>query len=452
LECLEARNLLTNGLVVVPNPPDAGQNMSGAAAVAANDIWGVGGNEFIDPTTGAIDTQPLAEHFNGQSWSVVSTPLVPSGGVNPPHAQLNAVAAAASNDVWAVGYRIGPDNPDYGESLTEHWDGSKWSVVSTPTATVEGTSLDAVTAVSSNSAWAVGPGGNALVEHWDGTSWSVVSSPVFASAGGLLAVSADSASDLWAVGGKTILHFNGTNWSQVASPSLSARSVTALSPTNVWAVGSVAAGTTGGYHPRPISKAAIEHWDGTSWSIVTSPNPNPGGSSGLDGIAAISANDIWAVGGIGAAKTVTEHWDGTSWSIIPSPSPAQNQNELSAVTALSDGTVAAVGHQEDVNTDQPLILMNAGSAPAAGSIKVDPTSTMPPPLTTAPALEVETIAAPTRALPTPLDAPLVDQSFAAAGKAGMPLLSVAHGSPAHEPAATVDPDMLAGEMWSMDWD
>src|SRR5262249_21717973 len=61
LECLEERNLLTNSLVVVPNPPNAGQTMNGAAALAANDIWGVGSNQFIDPTTGAIDEQPLAD-------------------------------------------------------------------------------------------------------------------------------------------------------------------------------------------------------------------------------------------------------------------------------------------------------------------------------------------------------------------------------------------------------
>jgi hypothetical protein len=74
------------------------------------------------------------------------------------------------------------------------------------------------------------------------------------------------------------------------------------------------------------------------------------------GIAAISANDIWAVGNIGINKTLTEHWDGTSWSSIPSPNPAVNRNELFGVTALSDGTVAAVGHQADVSADQPLIL------------------------------------------------------------------------------------------------
>ena len=156
------------------------------------------------------------------------------------------MAAAASNDVWAVGFKIGPDNPDFGLQLIEHWNGTSWSVDTTGPE-IEGDSLSGVTVVSSNNVWAVGAaGGNALVEHWDGTSWSIVSNSVIAGAGRLSAVSADSANDVWAVGqagngGPPILHFNGTTWSQVATPnpSMEANSVTALSPTNVWAVGTV---------------------------------------------------------------------------------------------------------------------------------------------------------------------------------------------------------------------
>jgi hypothetical protein len=449
LEQLEQRNLLTNSLVVVPNPVGAGQNMFGAAALAANDIWGVGSNEFIDPTTGAIDVQPLAEHFNGQSWSAVSTPFVPTGGVNPPTAQFRGVAAAASNDVWAVGSRIGPDNPDFGETLTEHWNGSRWRVVSTPTAKVENTSLDGVTAISPTNVWAVGSNsGNTLVEHWNGTSWSIVSNPVFTGNGGASAISADSANDIWVVGGKTILHFDGTNWSSVASPNLSATSVKALSPTNVWAVGTVTAFA----NHREFGQAAIEHWDGTSWSIFASPNPNPGGSSYLDGIAAISANAIWAVGGIGAPKTLTEHWDGTSWSIIPSPSPAQNQNELFGVTALSDGTVAAVGHQEDVNTDQPLILQNAASAPRAGTRSAAqdaPGATAGP--STGVLVQPLTATAPTALAPTTTmpahsaDDARSDQFFATVARADQPLSFAGRRTLEHEAAANGALDGWSGD-------
>jgi hypothetical protein len=293
--------------------------------------------------------------------------------------------------------------------LIENWNGSSWSVVPSPTATVESTHLNAVAAISPSNVWAVGGNaGNVLVEHWNGTSWKVVSSPVFGS-GVATAISADSANDIWVVDGNTFLHFDGTKWSSVAS-AIGTTSVTALSPTNVWVVGTVVGGKTGGRHPTTFPKAAIEHWDGTSWSIVTSPNPNPGGASTLQGIAAISVNDIWAVGSFGGTsvvpseKTLTEHWDGTSWSIIPSPSPAANQNELFAVTALRDGTVAAVGHQEDVNTDQPLILQNAASAPPAGGS----------------AALLTTTAAPIGLTPAPLNAAPLDQFFATPAKADQP--------------------------------
>jgi len=225
-----------------------------------------------------------------------------------------------------------------------------------------------VTIVSSNDVWAVGSAsGNALVEHWDGRSWSIVSNTVIAGAGALSAVSADSANDVWAVGesgngGPPILHFDGTNWSLVAShPDIEATSVTALSPTNVWAVGTVGVFANHKTHRQP----AIEHWDGMSWSIVPSPNPNkvPTDDSFLNGIEAISANDIWAVGQLNASSsspaTLTEHWDGTNWKIINSPNPGNFSNGLSGVTALSDGTVTAVGFEQGQGFDKiPLILEN----------------------------------------------------------------------------------------------
>ena len=68
----------------------------------------------------------------------------------------------------------------------------------------------------------------------------------------------------------------------------------------------------------------------------------------LRGVAAVSANDIWAVGyssdpSTGASHTLTEHWDGTAWSVVPSPDTTTGLNILTAVTALSTGNVVAVG-------------------------------------------------------------------------------------------------------------
>ena len=78
-----------------------------------------------------------------------------------------------------------------------------------------------VAAAASNDVWAVGYQGvglaiNTLIEHWDGTSWSIVSSPAFTGVGPIYGISADASNDVWAVGGNKSLHFDGTSWSLVA--------------------------------------------------------------------------------------------------------------------------------------------------------------------------------------------------------------------------------------------
>jgi hypothetical protein len=353
LEHLEQRYVLTNSLVVVPSPAVNQAALWGTAAIAPNDIWAVGGMfTQAGPKT-------LAEHFDGNSWQVVPPP---QGNFN---ATLLGVAGVASNDVWAVGAS--------GIALFEHWDGSSWTIIDGPP--VRNAALSAVTAIASNDVWAVGSGqlGNALVEHWDGSSWSVVSSSAFTGVDGLRSISADAGNDVWAASQQGIvLHFDGTSWTRIDTQTqVTLGSVTALSPTDVWAVGSVIEAYDDNGDVSS-ARAAIEHWDGSQWQEVPSLDPRPGGQgiSGLSGVAAISPTDIWAVGLPGSGNTLTEHWDGTSWSIIPSPDPTPNRDGVFAVTSLSDGTVAAVGNQAAGN--QPLILQNPESAPPGPGAAVPP--------------------------------------------------------------------------------
>jgi hypothetical protein len=198
---------------------------------------------------------------------------------------------------------------------------------------------------------------------------------------GLRSVSADAGNDVWAVSQQgVVLHFNGTSWTRIDTQTQidSMGSVTALSPTDVWAVGAVIEAYDENGNPTD-SRAAIEHWDGSQWQEVPSPDPRPGGQgiSGLSGVAAISPTDIWAVGLPGSGRpeftnTLTEHWDGTSWSIIPSPDPTPDEDGVFGVTALSDGTVVAVGTQVDTDRNQftPLILQNPESAPPGSGAAV----------------------------------------------------------------------------------
>jgi hypothetical protein len=109
----------------------------------------------------------------------------------------------------------------------------------------------------------------------------------------------------------------------------------------------------------------IEHWDGTSWSVVASPNPTTRGNSFLSGIAAVSATDIWAVGGATGFGPVTEHWNGTSWTILATPSGVS----LDGVTALGDGTVVAVGAGSN---NSAVILSNVPLGSASASAATGP--------------------------------------------------------------------------------
>ena len=70
--------------------------------------------------------------------------------------------------------------------------------------------------------------------------------------------------------------------------------------------------------------AVIEHWNGSTWSTVSLPV-----SGVLHGLSAVSANDVWAVGGGGLIL----HWNGTQWSQVANPSG--QSASLAAVAALS---------------------------------------------------------------------------------------------------------------------
>ncbi len=294
------------------------------------------------PTPGGTPT-PTPQPGPSGTWSIVSSP-----NTGWPNNYLYGVAGVASNDVWAVG-TYGPNLGTTDWQVIEHWNGTNWSPANSPAITTPNELL-AVTAIASNDVWAVGgydSGGQSLTEHWNGSSWSVVSSANPGVANRLLGVAAVSSTNVWAVGyygnggvSQTLIeHWNGTSWSVIPSPNLGTgynqlNAITAVpgSPNDVWAVG--AAG----------SQTLVEQWNGTQWSIVSS--PNTGTNPQLDGVAANSANDVWAVGYTGGSNgrlTLTEHWNGSSWSIVSSPDPSSTQNQLLAVAALGANNVWAVG-------------------------------------------------------------------------------------------------------------
>lgn len=307
-------------VTTVNGQPGNNVGLNGVFARTDTDAWAVG-TQF--GPAGAAPPPPVTYHWNGSSWTLVPTPAL---GVN---SAMVGISASSATDAWAVGFEV------FGwrqhKTLLEHWNGSAWSV-DTADQMIGGTGLEltSVLDLSPANAYAVGQGSGPLIEHWNGTSWSPVTLPsvAFTPAPGSEAISASSPSDIWVAGTGTnpttfqataeALHFNGSTWSVVQlaqpgtnTPAISA--VTALSPTNAWAVGSDIGATT------PIGGGTlIEHWNGTSWSIV--PSPTPGADDSLTGVAARSASDVVAVGTAlpsingGPTQAVILRWNGSTWS------------------------------------------------------------------------------------------------------------------------------------------
>jgi hypothetical protein len=336
-------------VVSSPNAGSSSNFLQAISAVSASDVWAVGGYFAMPGST--VPSQTLIEHWNGTAWSIVSSPNV---GTNQNF--LEGVSAASSNDIWAVGYEYAASVPS--RTLTEHWNGSAWSIVSSPNAT-GANQLRAVVAISATNAWAVGFSNNngtvhTLTEHWNGSKWSIVSSPNVGTLGSVLySVTKVSATNIWAVGeysaslstgvyAQTLTeHWNGSKWSVVSSPNAGPSGsanggffgVTAVAASNIWAVGYyVVNGTT------PVQTTLIEHWNGSKWSIVSSPNV-ASDVNRLFGVAFISASNVWTVGystpiSGGSDQTLTEHWNGTSWSIVSSPNVGSSNNDLNGVTTI----------------------------------------------------------------------------------------------------------------------
>ena len=70
-----------------------------------------------------------------------------------------------------------------------------------------------------------------------------------------------------------------------------------------------------------VRKTFVEHWDGSTWSIMTSPNPTGSGNSFLNGVSCRTTRSCFAVGWTREpdSKTLVERWTRNRWSIVPSP-------------------------------------------------------------------------------------------------------------------------------------
>jgi len=285
---------------VVNMPAPLGATFTYLPAVScasASYCWAVGQYKMA---SGSL--LPYAVHWNGSAWSESALP-------RSPESLPIDVSCVSTASCWAVG-------GGNGLPLFEHWNGHAWAVVSAPALTSRDIP-ERVTCVSDTDCWATGLSDTdgALTAHWDGTAWTPVHTPLTSSPGAvLLGVSCSGAAACMAVGGDSgtghpvAARWNGSAW--------------AVTPAGTKAAGLEGLACTAGLRCVAVgattnpTRAFTEIWNGSRWQVAAAHSP---AGAGLVGVSCPAAGGCWAVGSrpeVGHLNSLIEHWNGTTWSIV----------------------------------------------------------------------------------------------------------------------------------------
>jgi hypothetical protein len=274
-----------------------------------SDAWFFGGSNLAGRGV------PEVVHRAGGHWQF---PDLPAGL----HGWIAAASSQSPTNIWAVTYLGG---------TILRWDGSTWQTQA-PGAWSASVQFTGINAIAADSVWLFGarglahPGGGTW--HWDGANWSRVTGI----AGGIRRASAVSATDMWAIGGiggslNALLQFNGTIWRHVTPVALTGfryAFVLALARANVWVAGSVA-GT-----PK------LAHYDGHGWTLLAMP-----GSVAAAGVCRDGRGGLWVITNSGAGTSVLRERSAAGrWTIAPIDSGSASQM---LACAWIPGTGAAWG-------------------------------------------------------------------------------------------------------------
>jgi len=295
----------------------------------------------------------LAEEWNGSPWTIQTTPTTPNGV-----GSLNAVSCTSADACIAVG-SMGT------LSLAEQWNGTAWTIQPTP---YPGGSKDALTGVSCTSASACTAVGwyvsatsptvsyQTVAERWNGSAWTIQPS----TPGALDAVSCTSASNCMAVGWLSVIGCGprhcriyqaiAEQWNGTSWALVNSGLPARGSPVALTAVSCTGTSACTGIGYLNGSAFAAD-WNGSSWTIASTPNPSGAGGSTLNGVSCTSASACTAVGDYdnssGTTLTLAEAWNGSSWTIASTPSPSASTINLASVSCTTSTACTAVGNYTD---------------------------------------------------------------------------------------------------------
>ena len=260
----------------------------------------------------------LIERWNGVKWSLVSSP-------NPPgrtFAGLSDVSCTTPTSCVAVGHY---ETSSWARTLVERWNGGGWSLMASPNppgrtfAGFIGVDCTTATTCIAVGTYETNNWGRTLVAQWNGGGWVFKSSPNPAGQNfaALEEIDCPTATSCYAVGNvnaRTLAeHWDGTHWSLQITPN-------PTGPRDELALGSVSCATdtdctsVGAYFnskPPFVFKNLIQHWNGATWSAVSSPDPT---ISALFGVTCVTTSSCYAVG-LQISGELQKHWDGLHWSV-----------------------------------------------------------------------------------------------------------------------------------------
>jgi hypothetical protein len=331
-----------------PNPPgntspSVAPTLLGVSCPAAGFCVAVG-----TYTLAGLQTS-LAEIWNGTSWTLQSFP-VPA---NASGAGLTAVSCTSPSFCEAVGSYF--DTSSFlNEAFGAAWNGTSWSLQSTPNPNPGGFDFEQFNTVSCTSptfceAWAGGNAGNpgiTVAEQWDGTSWSLQTVPSTATT--VNSVSCVSAAFCEAVGPDQAFAWDGSAWNAQTIPApVSNGNLSGVSCDSVKFCEAV-----GAYNNNGNDVGVAAQWDGKAWSAQTTSDPSKSTWTNLNAVSCVSAKACEAGGDwevqvtSNDPKALAEAWTGKAWQLQRAATPAgATYNLLSAVSCVSASFCEAVGQR-----------------------------------------------------------------------------------------------------------
>jgi hypothetical protein len=280
---------------------------SNPAETQNSDLWGtsctapgaciaVGQYEREKSTT----TLTLAERWNGTEWTVQTTPNISGAKATV----LYQPSCASTSACIAVGYSLSASGVYY--SVAEIWNGTEWKLQSVPEPT--GTLSSVLESVSCTTAAAC-----TSVGYYENSS-------------GVTAAFA--------------VRWNGAEWKVQSVPDPVGAKVTAPAAVSCTAAGAC---TMAGKYENGSGTTVpfAESWNGTEWSLQSAPNPSGSISSEVRSVSCTSATACTMVGtystSTGSNQGYAERLNGTEWKIqttaVPSGSKAFSLDGVSCASA-----------------------------------------------------------------------------------------------------------------------